>query len=467
MARNLSDVYDEPNYIMHLGPFIFLVIVAAVGTIGNLFIIGAVCLNKRLRKLGHVFVVNLAIADLVITAYIMPTGLATSQHKWNIFSEIMCEFNAFLFMTMLGVSIWSLLAIAIERYVHICKTKYYSKIFTPKLAALYIFLIWAYVVGWTCQGFTGWTNFSYFPYVYVCLLQGEYNLIYNMCLLAFGILLPMVGVFVAYIKIFKMVKASHAAIFKNSSSESLTKSQKKMQGEYRFVMTLFTIVLIFVVCWLPTGIVLGLTDRIAFGRIGWNVVIWLSLCNSSMNSIIYGVMNKNFRNGYKELLSHVCCCGKAGESDSCCSTQDETVTSSKEPDVPTENTSASTSATPVKEVVKQKIEMVQASNEDQQLHDNHSRPVYDSRRRTPPVPSMVPRGSITSTTTSATLSTIISDWREDGEGGFERSYTRSTPTIAEEEQEQNPEPTGFRPPGNVHPTKYSDIQHVDLQETML
>ena len=61
--------------------YIILCAVSVVGTIGNVFIIGAVCLSRRLRVRGNVFIINLAVADLIITSYIMPIGLATAQYQ--------------------------------------------------------------------------------------------------------------------------------------------------------------------------------------------------------------------------------------------------------------------------------------------------------------------------------------------------------------------------------------------------
>ena len=67
--------------MMHLAPFVFLVFVAFLGTIGNLLVIGGVCIHKPLRTFGNAFVVNLAVADLIVTSYIMPMGLVASQFE--------------------------------------------------------------------------------------------------------------------------------------------------------------------------------------------------------------------------------------------------------------------------------------------------------------------------------------------------------------------------------------------------
>ena len=198
--------------MMHLLPFGILIVVATIGTIGNLLIIGAVCIYKRLRVRSHVFIVNLAVADLLITSYIMPVGLATSQFLQNPFGETMCGLNAFLIMTSCGVSTQTLTAIAIERYFHICRTSMYRKFFTRKLLALYIVFIWLYTMIWTSQGFTPWTQYMYSDTMYICIFDGEESISYNVCLAIIGMIIPIIVVTVCYILIFRTVRGGRKAL---------------------------------------------------------------------------------------------------------------------------------------------------------------------------------------------------------------------------------------------------------------
>ncbi|KAJ8020283.1 Neuropeptide SIFamide receptor [Holothuria leucospilota] len=46
-----------------------------VGCIGNSLVIGAVLTHKRLRTLGNVFVVNLAVTDTFITLFVATFGM--------------------------------------------------------------------------------------------------------------------------------------------------------------------------------------------------------------------------------------------------------------------------------------------------------------------------------------------------------------------------------------------------------
>ena len=125
---------------------IFMAVIACYGAAGNLFIIGAVLLRPNLRTRGNAFVINLAVADLIVTGYIMPLGIATSQYKLKPFSDALCDFNAFLVVTTCGISTQSLMLIAIERYFHVCRMRQYDRVFTPTLVAVYIVFAWLYTL---------------------------------------------------------------------------------------------------------------------------------------------------------------------------------------------------------------------------------------------------------------------------------------------------------------------------------
>lgn len=273
---NQSDQTQEDSpqsQKLHLAPVIILFIVCVVGLVGNILIIGSVILFKRIRVRGNAFIVNLAVADLITVAYIMPIGLVASQYEQNPIGAVMCQVNAFLALTSLGVSTQTLMLIALERYFHICKMHIYKKAFTTRLIGLYIVLIWIYTAVWTSQGWTGWTKYRYSRLVYVCLASGGRS--YMICLAVFGMLLPMIILGVCYYQIFKAVFRSR----KNMSSHRLktdrgetsqlakSESEKHILRECRLIITLFTIVVVFVVCWLPACLCLGLSALVRFPRV--------------------------------------------------------------------------------------------------------------------------------------------------------------------------------------------------------
>lgn len=485
-AHRVGSVLLDITMTMLIAPFTLLVVIAIFGTIGNIFIIGAVWLNKKLRTIGHGFVANLALADLITTAYIMPVGLYTSQSDGNPFSDIWCDFNAFLMMCTFGVSTQTLMLIVFERYVHICKTKWYKNIFSVKLAVIYVFVTWIYSTAWTVHGWTRWTDYKYHNATYSCILSGEANFTYNVCLVVFCMLIPLIVLLFSYIKIFQTVHSSDAGLFKHNE-QPLSKSQKRMKGEYRFVRILIIIVLIFIVCWIPTAVVLGLTERIHIPRLVYPIVIWLSFSNSSMNAFIYGIMNNNFKEGYRQLLSHLVCCTV------CMSTRDGSTSISR--NVPSPEM---LEITPRKESTKKKqnkgkqenkkdavkIKDPNHDNKDKSSkHDNHHHShhsqnhinssfsyqpelnIEESRPKKHKTKHVHPKKTPSPSNTINTVSTVLSDW-SDGEfrrdDSFQRICTQSLPSITQHDvipEETSPYSESDRSTPKVRAKlSYSDIE---------
>ena len=251
---------------LHPAGLVTIAVIAAMGVVGNLFTIGAICIYKRLRVRGHAFIINLSIADLIVVSYIMPVGLVTSQFNMNPFGETMCQINAFLVMTSCGVSTQTLMLISIERYFHICKMKYYRKIFTPKLIGLYIALSWIYTSVWTSQGWTGWISYVYAKRAYICVFNGPSSISYSVCLALFGMFLPLVVLGLCYYKIFHTVIRSRRFMSTHRkqgsttgpSSMSRPEVERQTAREYRLIVMLFTIIVVFIICWLPACLVLTL-----------------------------------------------------------------------------------------------------------------------------------------------------------------------------------------------------------------
>ena len=67
-------------------------------------------------------------------------------------------------------------------------------------------------MAWTCQGWTGWTDFEYNESMYICIFDGKESISYNVCLAIVGMFIPMVVVAVTYCLIFLTVKKSRKSM---------------------------------------------------------------------------------------------------------------------------------------------------------------------------------------------------------------------------------------------------------------
>ncbi len=121
------------------------IIISTVGTVGNTMVIIAVLLSRKLQTPPNVFVVNLAVADLITCFFIVCRTLALfSEDGWPFpGSEWLCAATAYMITICVGVSLLTLATISINRYVLVAKQyKTYQKLFSIFKIGLMVAATW-------------------------------------------------------------------------------------------------------------------------------------------------------------------------------------------------------------------------------------------------------------------------------------------------------------------------------------
>ncbi|XP_032828152.1 cholecystokinin receptor type A isoform X1 [Petromyzon marinus] len=91
-----------------------------LSVVGNGMIIAVLACNRRMRTVTNVFLLSLAVSDLLLVLFCMPFTLVPNLMKDFIFGEMVCRAVAYLMGLSVSVSTFSLVAISIERYGAIC-----------------------------------------------------------------------------------------------------------------------------------------------------------------------------------------------------------------------------------------------------------------------------------------------------------------------------------------------------------
>lgn len=92
-------------------------LIAVFSVLGNVLVCWAVCLNSNLQSITNFFVVSLAVADIAVGVLAIPFSIAISTGFCSNFYG--CLFIACFVLVLTQSSIFSLLAIAIDRYIAI------------------------------------------------------------------------------------------------------------------------------------------------------------------------------------------------------------------------------------------------------------------------------------------------------------------------------------------------------------
>ncbi|XP_038064613.1 melatonin receptor type 1B-A-like [Patiria miniata] len=285
------------------------------GTLGNILVIGSVLFYKPLRRLHNAFIVNLAVADLCVSALIqfatVDALLKLGEIFWN--RPALCNFFGFLCTTSCTCSLWSITAISINRYVCICHNSQYHRIYTPgiKMAAMLAGL-WIGCFFMDLPALLGWGGHAYDPKVMFCTFNYTASLSYTIFLVSVGVGVPIVIVSYCYIRILLFVRASRQTLRRLSQGAnelaSLGQGKRRIRRrDLTLLRTVMTLWIVFLIMWAPYTVYVLFDTQNTWNRTLY--VLFVNLChaNSSVNCVIYATTNPTFRRGYAAFIRHIFC----------------------------------------------------------------------------------------------------------------------------------------------------------------
>ncbi|XP_029966968.1 adenosine A2c receptor [Salarias fasciatus] len=305
-----TDVAASPNAAYMTAELI----IAFLSTGGNLLVCAAVGVNRRLRaNVTNYFLVSLAAADVCVGAVAIPCSILTDaglpRHNLPL-----CLLMLSVLIMLTQSSIFSLLAVAVERYVAIFMPLRYRVLMTPRNAALVILATWllAFLIG--LVPLMGWhkappeSGHCFF----VLVVDMTYMVYFNFfaCVLA-----PLAVMFLIYARIFVAVKRQVRRIASEHGGRGegpAGAAAASVRREVKTATSLFLVLFLFAVCWLPLHVVncfLLLCPRCRVPLELLLTAIILSHANSAVNPFLYAYTMTAFRDTFKAIFL---CRGTAG-----------------------------------------------------------------------------------------------------------------------------------------------------------
>ena len=298
----LMAMYAEDN-TLNLVFFCITLLELVFGTVGNLLVIAAVLINKKLRKIHNVFVVNLAVSDLCISAFLNTVNLVSIHYhgEFLLTYGALCQFIGCLCFVSCTTSFFSIAGIALNRYICICHNPVYHTIFTKRITSLLILLIWvvAFSSNWLPFIVDGSENLIV-PEAFTCMNSPTSSYGFIGFGIGFGIVIALI--IYCYLRIWFYVRASKKALQKfgagNRRAVPLTNTDKRL---LRSLVTLVLSVLI-----MTTPFTLIYTASLPVARVSFVITFAMVHLNSCVNCVIYALTNSDFRQGYCDVLARCC-----------------------------------------------------------------------------------------------------------------------------------------------------------------
>ncbi|ELT97057.1 hypothetical protein CAPTEDRAFT_25118, partial [Capitella teleta] len=250
----------------HVVPVVFSLIFL-VGVVGNSLVIFIILRQKAMRTTPNIFIGSLALGDLLLLLVSVPFyGMIYTLSDWP-HGDFLCRLNGFLVTLSLGVSIFTLTALSADRYMAIMHP---MKRYTDSPSR---------------RTWGAW---------FTCFRTSMRFVVY--------FVVPIVIIGVLYLLMARSLWTSGSFTQQSEAAARQTETRRKV------AILVLSIVVLFVICWLPRHIYTLWFDCPSYGwyNMFWHVYKMVSFCLSFMNSCVNPValffLSDQFRRHFHQLI---------------------------------------------------------------------------------------------------------------------------------------------------------------------
>ena len=275
---------------------------------GNILVCISVYRNTRLRTTSNLYIIALALSDLLSAIFVMPlaTGVLISG-GWP-FSETICQMHAFFSVFVVYISPVTMGLTALNRYVRICKSDLlYKKLFSRRNSLILLAFAWTFIATYILIiRLAGFQKVRFVPGYAACLNDHLSELgrsVHYVIVIGLFVILPLAVTILSYRKVFRKIRQHNIEVAQDLQRQA--GNLPVNSHEIRICRSLFVIVFAFMLCWLPAWIITILKRLHIVAKIPRNVELLCAFCLSLSNTInpfIYAGMNPMFRKEFFVIL---------------------------------------------------------------------------------------------------------------------------------------------------------------------
>ena len=314
-------------YAYHQAPVAVLILLYIVtfllGFVGNILVVYIFTKNDKMRTVTNLFLVNLAVCDLLVVCVCMPFSVAVEVYVNWIYGEIWCKLVNFSQTLSVASSIITLTVISAERF-HAVRHPLQARAFMSRSRVCKII-----IAIWLVSALVALPALFvrkqevveeiYTVKIYTCTevwLSGLLKHIYSFSLTGILYIGPMVFICHGYFNIGVNLWRPNSTLHATIGAAHSDNAHRNLSGRRKVARMLFVVSMLFALSWLPFQIVGPLMEFLPeqvletkgkLIRYMFSYAIWMGHANSSINPICYCIMSRSFKHVLRYELTRCCC----------------------------------------------------------------------------------------------------------------------------------------------------------------
>ncbi|XP_026876953.2 tachykinin receptor 1b [Electrophorus electricus] len=279
--------------------------IVVVSVVGNITVIWIILAHKRMRTVTNYFLVNLAFAEASMSAFNTVINFVYAVHNEWYFGLVYCRFHNFFPIAAVFASIYSMTAIAMDRYVAIIHP------LQPRLSSAetkgVVGMLWVLALLLAFPQYH-YSSTAQLPGRDVCFIDWpeygvwDFRKMYYVCVVVLIYFLPLLVMGCAYLVVGRTLWASEIP------GDSSDRYREQLAAKRKVVKMMIIVVCTFAVCWMPFHIYFLVHEYFPhlfeerFIQQVYLGIMWLAMSSTMYNPIIYCLLNDRFRAGFQQVF---------------------------------------------------------------------------------------------------------------------------------------------------------------------
>ncbi|CAM2101883.1 galanin receptor type 2 [Caretta caretta] len=271
-----------------------------LGTVGNSLVLAVLLRNGQVNNTTNLFILNLGVADLCFIVCCVPFQATIYTLEGWVFGPFLCKaVHFFIYLTMYASS-FTLATVSLDRYLAIRYPLHSRELRTPRNALTAICLIWGLSIIFSGPYLSYYQEFQ-MANLTVChpIWKISQRKIMDICTFIFSYVIPVLILSLTYMRTIRYLWTSVDPI------EDMSESKKAKRKVTRMIII---VAVLFCLCWLPHHLIILC---VWFGYFPFNHATYvlrilshlISYSNSCVNPIVYALVSKHFRKGFKKIFN--------------------------------------------------------------------------------------------------------------------------------------------------------------------
>ncbi|XP_004560015.3 opioid receptor, delta 1b [Maylandia zebra] len=295
-----NETNKDRRLVIHVCITALYSLVCVVGLVGNVLVMYGVVRYTKMKTATNIYIFNLALADALATSTLPFQSAKYLMSTWP-FGELLCKVVIAIDYYNMFTSIFTLTMMSVDRYIAVCHPVKALDFRTPAKAKLINVAIWilssAIGVPVMIMAVTKVTEEG----VTLCSLgfpepERYWDTVTKICVFIFAFVVPVLVITVCY----------GLMILRLKSVRLLSGSKEKDKNLRRITRMVLVVVAVFIICWTPIHIFVIVKTAVKIDRKNlltmacWHICIALGYTNSSLNPVLYALMDENFKRCFRD-----------------------------------------------------------------------------------------------------------------------------------------------------------------------